>query len=418
MVHPEPSHGPIRRPARRRRRKITALTAAGAAAAAVAVAVVPDAMADRLDLPFGDSPGEEDFLPVDDAVKSIVDIGERVEVSESLGYDDYEAGKRTLRFAKEGASYVKVHFDRLLLMDGDSLTVSSPDGSESHTYEDTLLDDWAMSVSGDEAVLELSVSENRTSFPGTLGAVVDEVAYGLRDEVVDAAVRDRADGARVPESNCGSTQRRPVPCYESEHPAMVAQAEPVARLLVDGTTLCTAFTVSEKNRLLTNNHCFTQDWEAKRTEVWFGYGCRSCRDETPTDPVKVRGDRVLRTDKSHDYTLFTVDNFRAVRGFGHLELADRRAKRGDQLYIPQHPGGRPKEIAVDPGGSCEVTRARIDGYVEGTDIAYHCDTEFGSSGSPVLSRDSHEVVALHHFGGCPNSGVSADLVRRDIADLL
>ncbi len=32
------------------------------------------------------------------------------------------------------------------------------------------------------------------------------------------------------------------------------------------------------------------------------------------------------------------------------------------------------------------------------------------SGSPVISRATNRVVALHHFGGCPNSGVRGDLL--------
>jgi hypothetical protein len=36
----------------------------------------------------------------------------------------------------------------------------------------------------------------------------------------------------------------------------------------------------------------------------------------------------------------------------------------------------------------------------------------------VLSAASQKVVALHHFGGCPNSGVRMDLIHRQIGTLL
>jgi lysyl endopeptidase len=36
----------------------------------------------------------------------------------------------------------------------------------------------------------------------------------------------------------------------------------------------------------------------------------------------------------------------------------------------------------------------------------------------VISATTHKVVALHHFGGCPNSGVRVDLINREIGRLL
>ncbi|WP_181320148.1 hypothetical protein [Saccharothrix carnea] len=50
-------------------------------------------------------------------------------------------------------------------------------------------------------------------------------------------------------------------------------------------------------------------------------------------------------------------------------------------------------------------------------VSYRCDTEGGSSGSPVLSRRTHEVIGLRHCGGCPNQGVRIDLVVAQIGSL-
>jgi lysyl endopeptidase len=81
--------------------------------------------------------------------------------------------------------------------------------------------------------------------------------------------------------------------------------------------------------------------------------------------------------------------------------------------VPQHPAGEPTRIAGslgDRAGTCEVGDNAYDGYAQNSDVSYLCDTEGGSSGSPVLSRKTNKVVALHHFGGCPNSGVRGDLL--------
>jgi hypothetical protein len=61
----------------------------------------------------------------------------------------------------------------------------------------------------------------------------------------------------------------------------------------------------------------------------------------------------------------------------------------------------------------------MNAYYSSTDVSYNADTLGGSSGSPVLSENSHEVIALHHYGfnkdawgrGTHNSGVRASHVR-------
>ena len=84
-----------------------------------------------------------------------------------------------------------------------------------------------------------------------------------------------------------------------------------------------------------------------------------------------------------------------------LELDNRRANIDEQIYIPQHPNGRPKEISIfdsdQLGGDYKVGGYSI--ACSPNDMQYTCDTEGGSSGSPVISKDTQKVVALHHCGG-------------------
>jgi hypothetical protein len=105
-----------------------------------------------------------------------------------------------------------------------------------------------------------------------------------------------------------------------------------------------------------------------------------------------------------------------------LQLDVRAPRAGEELYVPQHPGGDPTKISMNsPGernGNCKVVDPSYQGYEEGTDLSYYCDTEGGSSGSPVLSRSTNGVIGLHHFGGCPNSGVRIDLIYDQVASLL
>jgi len=95
----------------------------------------------------------------------------------------------------------------------------------------------------------------------------------------------------------------------------------------------------------------------------------------------------------------------------NLDLDNRQPPVNEEIYIPQHPGGRPKELGIFDsnysGANC-----RVLSYGSGcspTDMKYTCDTEGGSSGSPVLSRSTHKVVALHHCGGACNGNLGAPI---------
>jgi hypothetical protein len=358
-------------------------------------------------------------------------VGELLRVDRLLGY--LGKGPRREVFGYPGASYVKLHFRRLAMLPGDYLTVSSPDGKESYRYDapkvlDTgRADKWAMSVTGDTAVLEMHRAGDAlglSNLLGTLGVRVDRVARGF----------GRAEQARQPEgqltapgrtgreeSVCGSDTSADAVCYRSADPVAYTKSKAIARLLINGTELCTGWRVGANDRMLTNNHCFTTSSEAYDTEVWFNYQCASCGGYDVFQPTKVWAGKVLSTDHTYDYTLFTVGDFKAVEKFGYLQLDTARPVKDQELYVPQHPAGEPTRIAGSLGeraGNCSVADPAYTGYTANSDVAYYCDTEGGSSGSPVLSRRTNKVVALHHFGGCPNSGVRADLLATRLRSYL
>lgn len=375
-------------------RRIVALAALGLLAAAAPVFLGPGADADQQD------------GPKQSGQAHTIEIGK----TESANVDMAYLSEKTAELSYPESKYVKVHFARLVLAPEDYVTVSSPDGSEQYTYYSTSGPQWATSISGDTAKVELHTAGGAVSDAlAQYGVQVDKVARGMTGAEMAQQQREQPQ----PESVCGNDDGRNSVCYKSSDPDVYASAAPVARLLINGTTLCTAWRVGEKNRMLTNNHCFTDSNTARDTEVWFNYACKSCQSEKVGKVVKVRGDKVLDTDKTYDYTLFTVSEFSKVTKFGYLTLADRQANAREKLYIPQHPSGEPTQISMDSDsdqGACRVDQPVYDGYAVGSDVSYFCDTEFGSSGSPVLSRSTHEVIALHHFGGCPNSGVRSDLL--------
>lgn len=344
------------------------------------------------------------------------------------------------------AEYVKPHFSNLLLLPGQYLKVSDPAGRESRYYGPEGLpladpaslldlgktlsggplkgvDTWAMSVPGDTAVLEVvskRLPTDKLGLPteklGGLGVTVDKVARGFSKKELAAKEKPRT------ESVCKRDDKSDAVCFQSEYPKEFEHAKPVARLLINGVELCTAWRIGANNRMLTNQHCIASQRDVSNTEVWFNYQCEVCGGSKSVPVTKVYGDQFLATDDKLDFSLFTVDDFEAIQPFGYLEFDDRRPDAGEEIYIPQHPGGNAKQIAmtsdVDRGANCKVDDPNFEGYGPGTDVSYFCDTEGGSSGSPVLSRRTHKVVALHHFGGCPNSGVRVDLIQKKLAGKL
>jgi lysyl endopeptidase len=343
-------------------------------------------------------------------------VGELLTVDKPLEY-----GQPRETFTYPGASFVKLHFDRMAMKPGDYLTVANRAGTESYRYDRTgAAAEWAMSVTGDTAVLEI----HRGGGPGPSGVRVDRVARGFTAPEQARVPEDQLlapDRTGREESVCGGDESADAVCYKSADPVAFMRSKAVARLLINGTELCTAWRVGAKNRMITNNHCLANSADAAATEVWFNYQCTVCGGKDMFAPTKVRGDTVLATDHLYDFTLFTVANFASVEKFGYLTFDTARPQKGQELYVPQHPAGEPTKIAGALGknaSTCVVTDNAYTGYGLNTDVAYLCDTAGGSSGSPVLSRATNKVVALHHFGGCPNSGVRGDLLAAKLAKYL
>src|SRR5256886_1395110 len=288
---------------------------------------------------------------------------------------DYVSARHSLTLSYPGASYVKVHFSRLSLMPGDWLTVADVDGGQARTYRFGLSDQWAMSVDGDTAVLTLH--GKLASLTG-YGVTIDKVAHGFTST-------ERAAHRHRTESVCGNDDSVDAVCYKSSDPVAYSNSKAVARLLINGDELCSAWRVGPNNRMLTNHHCFAGTADARNTEVWFNYECAVCGGWATLRPVKVHGDAVLATDATLDFTLFTLQDFASVQSFGYLSMDVRDPAAGEQLYIAEHPGGDPTVLAItsdrDRGGNCRVGDPAADGDGPGTDVSYACDTAGGSAGS-------------------------------------
>lgn len=154
---------------------------------------------------------------------------------------------------------------------------------------------------------------------------------------------------------------------------------------------CTGFLIAP-DLLLTNEHCVNSAESCASMYATFGYEIgpdrrmrigpsRTCVDFQP-----------LRVNYDLDASVVRLSSPLGPE-YAPVPL-DKIAPPEGPLYIIQHPGGQPKQIAyID----CTAAAPDVDGRAPGTDFTHTCDTAGGSSGAPVFDMQAR-LVGLHHFG--------------------
>lgn len=350
--------------------------------------------------------------------------------------------ERQLTLYQNDASFIKVHFSQFVIPANAWITVSNPAGTETYHYdnktstkrtfnkaagENGINQFSSMSIFGDTAIVTLHLSDANT-WGSQHGIQIDHFFAGNEDQDSLGSdlspVNNSMESQLFPDSvdklsTCGVNERLDVQCWAGDYSNEFDRSRPVARLLMGGSGLCTTWRVGESNHMFTNNHCMSTQNEVANSEIWFNYQYVDCNGTALDQVVKVTGAQLLDTDYNLDYSLFTVNDFTDITQFGHFGLDVRTPEQGEQIFIPQHGAGNPKELSIESdqntGGLCQIDTAMTGGRGTDTDTGYYCDTTGGSSGSPVLASSSNDVIALHHFGGCENQGVRMDLIWPEVA---
>lgn len=185
---------------------------------------------------------------------------------------------------------------------------------------------------------------------------------------------------------------------------------------------CTAWLVSN-DVIITNNHCVGSSADAVGARVSFNYedGVASA------SRVWYSCATFIKTWSSDDMTALRCS---AVNGqlpgqvYGFLTVSSTNAATGSAVYVVN----QNCDYYTTP--SCTPTKksspgAVLNGNYSTTDISYDADTLGGSSGSPVISTSTNQVVALHHIGiggnsqgrGTANTGVKATRVKARLAEI-
>jgi lysyl endopeptidase len=302
-----------------------------------------------------------------------------------------------------GATFLRVHFDKLNLPDGDYVSVASPDGAEYWTYTGQGLhgngEQWSFIVEGDTAIVELHAgSEPIKAHGGKFGLSIDRIAHGT------APVDDEEPIEKVV---CGTDGRQNAVCHST------INMRPVARLSYQSggsSFVCTGWLVagSNANTMLTNNHCVDTQTEVNTVQARFNYQTTTCTGTTQATASSYAGGTFLRTHAGLDYTLLTLQG-NPEATWGEYTATSKLPTVGMAINFPQHPGGGLKRIGYWKDSSftqrCDVAtvNASYGGATSGSQMGYSCDSQGGSSGSPIMDAGTGRIIGLHHFGGVTSS---------------
>lgn len=330
------------------------------------------------------------------------------------------------KFTWKDAGYISIHFAEFDLAPGDFVEITSPDEEFGYIYqgkgkvvrggEATLSEFWASHIPGESAIVRLYSTGSAPAY----GFTIDTWVHGFEKEVIDELMGKGTEGDIA--AICGNDDKQWAPCYEGTE--IYEKARAVARLMIGGSSACTGWLLGSEGHLVTNNHCIGTQWDADNTDYEFMAEGETCETDcygwgACPGIVEASSGDLIKTDYDLDYSLILLETNPAPE-YGYLQLREELPEVGETMYIVQHPGAYGKQIATyddQSGGDCNVYSLNQPPCIGGPgDVGYMCDTEGGSSGSPVLAMSDHFVIALHHCAYCPNRGVRIPPIIEHIGD--
>jgi hypothetical protein len=151
-----------------------------------------------------------------------------------------------------------------------------------------------------------------------------------------------------------------------------------------------------RNLLLTNHHVLNSievaskavaefDFEVPSEDLLAGTSSTIAKKTFELDPRRLFVTSPVGSGL--DFTFVWVDEA-AEQDMGSIpmERASFTVRRGEQAYVIHHPRGEPKQVSLDDTDILNI---------QSTVIHYSSDTDYGSSGAPVLDRQGR-LIALHH----------------------
>ena len=241
---------------------------------------------------------------------------------------------------------------------------------------------WSDAVEGDYVLVTLRVTNPA---PDTR-IIIDRVAVQNETSVALSTV--------------GSDDTEDIIQYR-DNPLVWGLQGSVARLLLiqDGLPAwCTGFMIAD-NVLMTNHHCVRSQAECGDLKVQFNYYVTEAGNKAEISQFNCVGFNVHHASEELDYALIQLAGSPGTK-FGMVEFNHETydtmsdPPKGSDIIVIQHPAGKPKRIARL---NCLIDDIPVDAKRPESDFAHSCDTEGGSSGSPVFDTTG-KLVGLHHYG--------------------
>ena len=184
--------------------------------------------------------------------------------------------------------------------------------------------------------------------------------------------------------DCAEEGKSNVECLKEFLPPAYANRTPVARLLDEnGNPMCTGWIIASPNCLITNEHCdVVPGWTAQ-----FNYECDQCVGGMCKETTEYNVVGVIRENAVLDYALVELQGNPAAV-WGVLPVSCDLPTVDEKMYMIHHGAGMKK-------GYFPSSYTGFDGA---GDVQYPAPNSGGTSGSPVFSRFTHFVEALHHAG--------------------
>jgi len=351
------------------------------------------------------------------AMAQKVKIGEESLINIATDHP-YKIGEKGIVFEKElfkeNASYIALHFKNFDLAPGDYVEFFSTETGESFIYSGkgkvvddgtkTISDFWTGSIWTDKATIRLYSSAPSKGY----GFDIDKVIYGFPD----------AFGSPSPMEVCGSDDKKQAICYDGTD--MYKKSRAVCKIIINNMYVCTGWLLGDEGHVMTNNHCIGNATDARNTQFLFNYEYTNCggSGQASTDVVATTS-TLVKTSDNFDYSLVKLPVNPSSK-YGYLSLRSTIPQVGERVYVPQHPGGKRKQIAAYDDKSTASDKHSMIISNSSRRVSYSADTEGGSSGSPVLSYKDNLVVTLHNTGSCSggNGGNRNDNIIKDLGNSL
>jgi len=151
---------------------------------------------------------------------------------------------------------------------------------------------------------------------------------------------------------------------------------------------CTGFLISE-DVFMTNHHCIPTPSHARGVTVAFKHE----KGVSERNYEKYDCSTFIGNNRELDFALLKCQGQPGAK-FGFVTLDSDQKSKNHEIYIVQ------QNCDYYSNRSCDYTKKFSKGKITAVRDSYthNADTLGGSSGSPVFSQDSNEVVAIHHAG--------------------